>query len=324
MPSAPKQNLRFGWVGFHQEGLPALRSLLESGIRLEGVITLEQPSLVKRSAAVNYRELLAPYDVVLHEVSNINDPAAVALLQQMNLDLLFVIGWSQILRNEALSTARLGVIGAHASLLPHHRGSAPVNWALIRGESSTGNTLIWLTEGVDEGMIVDQMEIPITPYDTCESLYQKVAGTNRTMIERLLPQLFAGHKPGRLQPPSAEAALPRRRPADGLVSWQQSAQQIYDFVRALTRPYPGAFSVLDGTRWIIQSCALLPVMLSSDAPAGMVLGPVVSPLTEACGLVVACGCGAIVILELESSDGQILKGRSLSDAPWTGKVWTNE
>ena len=320
----PVQNLRIGWVGFHREGIQALRSLLESGIRLEGVITLDNTALAKRSAAAGYTALLAPYDVPLHEVSSINDVSSVSLLRTMQLDLLFVIGWSQILSPEALSTARLGVIGAHASLLPHNRGSAPINWTLIRGEAVAGNTLIWLTEGVDEGGIVDQMAFPVTPYDTCESLYDKVAESNLTMILRLLPRLFSGDKPGRPQRHTDEPVLPRRRPSDGLLDWSQSGKQVYDFVRALTRPYPGAFSFLNKQRWIIQSCALLPEELVADADPGMVLGSVFSPVAEACGLVVACGSGSVVILELEQSDGQILKGAALSDLAWKGMVWTND
>ena len=288
----PVQNLRIGWVGFHQEGIRALRGLLESGIRLEGVVTLEGAALARRSAAAGYGGLLASHGVALHEVSNINDASSVSLLKSMQLDLLFVIGWSQILSPEALSTARLGVIGAHASLLPHNRGSAPINWTLIRGEAVAGNTLIWLTEGVDEGGIIDQLAFPVTPYDTCESLYDKVAGSNETMIMRLLPRLFSGDKPARPQPHTDEPVLPRRRPSDGLLDWSQSAKLVYDFVRALSRPYPGAFSFLNKQRWIIQSCALLPDELVSNADPGTVLGSVFSPVAEACGLVVACGSGS--------------------------------
>ena len=319
----PKQNLKIGWLGFHQEGIPALLGLLESGIELESVITLDQSALVKRSAAVGYANVLSPCDVVLHEVSNINDASSISLLKSLDLDLLLVIGWSQILHQDALATARLGVIGSHASMVPHNRGSAPINWTLIRGETTAGNSLIWLSEGVDEGSIIDQMEFPVTPYDTCETLYQNVAETNHRMIERTLPQLFSGRKPGRRQPHTNETLLPRRRPADGLLDWNQPAQQLYDFVRALTRPYPGAFSFLDGQKWIIQSCALLPDVGIGNATAGMILGPVVSPNAAACGLAVAGSRGTVVILELESPDGQILSGTELSDTNWTGRLWQN-
>jgi len=317
------QDLRLGWVGFHQEGLPALRSLLKSGIRLEIIVTLDEGSLEKRSAGVDYSELACAHGIPLRRVRSINDAAVVQHLSDLNLDVLFVIGWSQLLHPAALATARLGVIGAHASLLPHNRGSAPINWTLINGETTAGNTLMWLTEGVDEGRIIDQMAFPVTPCDTCATLYDQVADTNRIMIERILPKLMAGDCPGIVQPHSDEPVLPRRRPDDGRIDWNQSSRKVYNFVRALTRPYPGAFSHLDGTRWIIQTCALIPGDNSLATP-GTVTGPVYSPVSDACGQMVACGTGAIVVLELESAEGATLKGPALSDCQWAGKVWTNE
>jgi methionyl-tRNA formyltransferase len=317
------QDLRLGWVGFHQEGLPALRSLLKSGVRFETIVTLDEGSLEKRSAGVDYSELAAAHATPLRPIRSINDPTVVQYLSDLQLDVLFVIGWSQLLHPAALATARLGVIGAHASLLPHNRGSAPINWTLIHGETTAGNTLMWLTEGVDEGRIVDQMSFPVTPYDTCATLYDQVAETNRIMIERTLPKLMAGDCPGIVQTHSDEPVLPRRRPDDGRIDWNQSSLKIYNFVRALTRPYPGAFSHLEGIRWTIQTCALIPGATACAEP-GTVMGPVYSPVADACGQLVACSKGAIVVLELESKDGVTLKGPALSDCQWAGKVWTNE
>jgi methionyl-tRNA formyltransferase len=315
--------LRIGWIGFHQEGIRALQGLRDAGVPLVAVITLNEPAAAKRCATAEYSDVLEGWNVPLHHVHNINDEQTIQLLSVMNLDLLLVIGWSQILSSAALATARIGAIGAHASLLPHNRGSAPINWAILRGEQTTGNTLIWLADNVDEGQIIDQIEFPISPYDTCETLYQKVAESNHIMIQRALPMLLAGECPGVPQPPSDEPLLARRRPADGLLDWHQSAVNVYNFIRALTRPYPGAFSFLDGRRWIIQSAALLPGSLECDVP-GTVIGSVVSPVAESCGQVVACGSGCMLILEIEADDGSILKGSSLSDCDWTGKVWAHE
>ena len=331
----PNQTLRIGWVGFHQEGLPALAWLRQAGIRLEAIFTLDEPSLARRSASGSYDELLEGWDVPLHRVASVNDPSTVQILQGLELDLLFVIGWSQILHAEALAAARIGVIGAHASLLPHNRGSAPINWAVIRNENITGNSLIWLTEEVDEGRIIDQIAFPITPFDTCATLYNKVADSNRVMIERVLLKLLAGEIPGTVQSAIDEPILPRRRPADGLINWSATSEGIYNFVRALTRPYPGAFSFMDGVRWTIQSSALLPGGLPaarSGFKAGTIVGPCFSPINDACGIVVQCGEGQILLLELERSDGNRLRGPELSlgatdssgRSGWTGRIWSNE
>jgi methionyl-tRNA formyltransferase len=315
--------MRVGWVGFHVEGIPALEALLGQGI-VSAVITLAPEAAAKRSAVADYGRLCARFGVQLHEVADINHEASVRLLESLDLDLLFVIGWSQILRPPALRAIRGGVIGAHASMLPRNRGSAPINWAIINGEGATGNSLIWLTEEVDAGDVIDQMEFPITPYDTCASLYDHVAQTNRDMILRALPRLLRGERPGWKQSLNGEHVLPRRRPKDGFVDWRRDAPAIYDFVRALTRPYPGAFGRLAGERWMIWQAALLPGTLSSQSPPGTVLGPLRSPIGEACGQVVACGTGAVVLLEVEGPSGRVVRGRDLADQAWAGLVWLAE
>lgn len=309
--------LKIGWVGFHQEGIPALRGVLEAGYPVEGVITLSEEQRAKRSAAVSYEDVCRSYGVPLYEVTHINNPESVDLLKRMAPDVVFVIGWSQIVSPEVLRIPRLGMIGAHASFLPHNRGSAPVNWAIIHGETTTGNSLIQLAEGVDEGDLIDQLEFPITAYDTCASIYAHVAESNREMILRVLSELTAGRHPGRPQARNGEAVLPRRRPQDGAIDWKRSAKEVYNFIRALTRPYPGAFCRLDGETWFIWNSALLPLK-GTQAEPGTVLGPVYSPEEAACGQMVACGNGAIVLLEVEKEAGQPLRGMSLSDQPWNG------
>jgi methionyl-tRNA formyltransferase len=320
-PNAP----RIGWIGFHREGLPALESLLSAGIGVEAVLTLAEPQLAKRSGACSYDELCQRFGVPLHKIQHVNDPGSVALLRSLSLDVVFVIGWSQIVGREVLETARLGMVGAHAGLLPHNRGSAPVNWSIIRGERETGNTLMWLSEEVDRGVIIDQTAFPVTPYDTCATVYDKVTESNRDMILRLVAKLASGERPGRPQPATDEPLLPRRRPADGAIDWKRTSKQVYDFIRALTRPYPGAFSFLDGRQWLIWDAALLPGKPYAGTKPGCVVGPLVHPQpSHACGQVIACGEGAIGVMEIESPEGGILRGSGLSEQPWTGKIWGNE
>jgi methionyl-tRNA formyltransferase len=311
--------VRFGWIGAHREGLLALRALLDRGVAMEAVITLQPETAKKRSGTGDYRSLCERDGVPVHEVASINDRETVALLRRLDLDLVFVIGWTQLLRPEVLQLARVGMIGAHASLLPVDRGRAPINWALIRGATTTGNTLFWLTEGVDAGAIIDQTAIPISPYDTCASLYRRVAMTNRDMILRALPHLLAGERPGRPQVHAPTPPLPGRRPEDGLVDWNQPSADIYNFVRALTRPYPGAFSFHGDERFTIWQCALFPAATHVEGAPGEVVGPVLSPNRRACGQVVACGDGgAVVLLEIEDAAGNLIRGRALSDLRWAG------
>lgn len=117
--------MRIGWIGFHVEGLPALRGVLEHGAQIEAVLTLRPELAAKRSGAADYSTLCREYEVPLYEIANINDTESLALLKRLALDIAFVIGWTQIVRREALQSVRIGMIGAHASLLPHNRGRAP-------------------------------------------------------------------------------------------------------------------------------------------------------------------------------------------------------
>lgn len=305
------------------EGLPALEAILASGYPITAVLTLVDEERNKRSGGMDFAALGQRYGVPVHKIRNINDASSVDLLTSLDLDLVFVIGWSQIVKTEALNSVRLGMIGAHASMLPTNKGSAPINWALIKGQSATGNTLLWLDERVDAGRIIDQTPIPISEFDTCASLYGKVAASNKGMILKLIPELLSGKMPGMPQEIVSEEILPRRRPSDGLIDWTRKDTEIYDFIRALTRPYPGAFTFLDGKRWMVWHAARLPLTDLLTSRTGGVIGPVVSPIAEACGLLVGCREGAILLLEIENEDGKRLIGKDLANLPWSGKAFSN-
>jgi methionyl-tRNA formyltransferase len=316
--------MRIGWIGFHMEGVPALRAVLERGFPIVGIVTLSGTAAARRSGAEDYSTIGREFGIQVLEVDDVNAEPGLTTLAGLALDLAFVIGWTQIVGPSARRLIPLGLIGAHASLLPHNRGRAPVNWALIRGEQETGNTLQWLGDSVDGGDVIDSTRIAITPYDTCHSIYGQVAESNRAMILNLIPKLLDGERPASPQLASGEPLLPRRRPADGQLDWSASSDGVYDFVRALTWPYPGAFSWLHGQRWTIWACALLPHRAAADGPPGEVIGSVISPIEEACGQAVWCGQGAITLLELEGEDGRVLKGRQLSDQCWAGWRWRDD
>lgn len=313
--------MRIGWIGFHMEGITALRAVLEAGFPIVGIITLSPAAGARRSGVSDYSTIGQEFGIPVFEVDDVNSEEGLATLAGLSLDLAFVIGWTQLVGPSALKLIPFGLVGAHASMLPHNRGRAPVNWALIRGERETGNTLQWLGDSVDGGDVIDQTRIAITSYDSCQTIYEGVAESNRDMILRLMPKLLNGERPATPQPHSSEPLLPRRRPADGNLDWSAGSASVYDFVRGLTRPYPGAFSRLDGQRWTIWACALQPSRAVVDGPPGEVIGPVVSPVDDACGQAVWCGQGAITLLEIEGEDGRVLKGRQLSEQCWAGRSW---
>ena len=184
------------WIGCHEEGLLAFEKVLEDGYCVSAFITLNEETFSKRSGGSRgYKAICEQYCVDYHMVSTIKNEESHQIIDNYKPDLLVVLGWSEILPEYLLKIPTIGTVGTHAALLPHNRGSAPINWAIIKGEKKTGNTLMWLSKQVDAGEIIDQMEFPITLYDTCKTLYEKVAKTNAIMLVRLISNLNNGIKP---------------------------------------------------------------------------------------------------------------------------------
>lgn len=304
------------WIGCHEEGLPAFKSVLERGKKIKAFITLDEDAYLKRSAGSRlYQKYCEDYSVEYHTVDTIKGEYAYELISGNMPDLLVVLGWSEILPERLLDIPTIGTVGTHASLLPHNRGSAPVNWTLIRGEQITGNTMMWLNKDVDKGEIIDQMEIPITIYDTCKTLYDQVAVTNMKMLNKLIEKLERGEKPlFPVKNESEEAILPRRRPKDGLIKWNQTGRKIYNFIRALTKPYPGAFTYLSGEKWTVWEAALLPVSSKDNGlEPGEILGNVYGFARSVNGIVVGTEREMILVTEVEDAQGIIYSGIELND-----------
>ena len=239
------------FVGVHMEARAPFTHLVENGYNLLGLVTLKPESMPKVSGAIDLAEIAVAAQIPILRVKNINEPDALAWIRQKAPDLLLVVGWTQLLKPDLLRIPKRACLGFHASLLPKSRGRAPVNWALINGETVTGNTMIILEPEADSGDIVAQRTIAITDEDDCRTIYEKVGRTEVEMLEEILPMIERGVLPRRKQDDSQATVMPKRRPEDGLINWNRTAREIYNWVRALTDPYPGAFSVLNGQRiWI--------------------------------------------------------------------------
>ena len=311
--------LKIVWIGFHEEGLKAFYATLSQGYEVKGFITLNENSFSKRSAGTReYEQICHKCNVPYYTVDTIKGGDAYRIVQKLMPDLLVVLGWSEILPERLLDIPRIGTIGTHAALLPHNRGSAPINWALIHGELRTGNTMMWLTPEVDAGAIIDQIAFDITLYDSCKTLYDKVADTNTEMLLKLLDNLNKGIKPEiGIDNKTDEPILPRRRPKDGLIDWNLPGEKIYNFIRALTDPYPGAFTYLEGKKWLIWKAALLPVL--SDKVPGTIIGKSFSFEKKSCGYLIATGDNILLITEMESEEGRYI-GQELNGLNLEGQM----
>ncbi|HKF44403.1 MAG TPA: formyltransferase [Thermoanaerobaculia bacterium] len=178
-----------------------------------------------------------------------DDPKSLAVFARIEAarpDLLFSFYYRGILPDRLLAMPRLGAFNVHGSLLPKYRGRAPVNWAVLNGETVTGATLHAMTSKPDAGDIVDQEEVPIGPDDTAGEVQSRVTAAAVKILERRLDELEAGTVPRRAQDESQATTFGRRRPEDGRIAWTRTAQEVHDLVRAVTHPFPGAFTDIFG------------------------------------------------------------------------------
>ena len=302
--------MRITWIGNHEEGLPAFKSVAKKN-GIDAFITLDETAFAKRSAGSReYLTICEEHGIPYFFVDTIKGERAFEIIKAQKPDLLVVLGWSEILPERLLDIPTIGTVGTHAALLPHNRGSAPINWALIHGEHVTGNTMMWLSKDVDAGAIADQMEFPITPFDTCKTLYDRVAETNAEMLERLIDALNKGVKPVLpIENKTDEPILPRRRPKDGLIQWDQSALDLYNFIRALTIPYPGAFTFLNGEKYLIWEASILP-MTSHEAP-GTIIGTGIGFGDHGTGICVATKDKVLWVTSIEDSNGTVYANEAL-------------
>lgn len=162
-------------------------------------------------------------------------------------------------------------VGLHASLLPDYSGGAPLVWAMINGERQTGITLFQMSDGVDDGPIYGQVATEISASDTIATLYARIEGLGLLLLREYLPRIAQGGAKPHVQYEENRRVFPQRCPDDGVIDWGQSATKVYDFIRAQTKPYPGAFSFIHGRKVIIWSCIKLPEgRRSTSCPAGMI------------------------------------------------------
>ena len=303
-----RDKVKIVWLGFHEEGRYCLDSLYEAGFEISTIITLDDEEIAKRAGAFNYEVLAKKYDIPIKKIRHINDEQSVELLTTLQPDILFVIGWSQILNEATLSSSKW-VVGAHASKLPENRGSAPINWSLIKGESYTGNSLIELLPGVDTGDILGQQTFEISNFDSCKTLYEKVARSNAEMVVQFCDSYLSENIKTRKQTNLNAPILPRRKPEHGEINWEQSSESVYNFIRALTRPYPGAFFYKNGDKCIVWNCSWNS-SLKEQFRCGEILSINYSFEPKNCGVNIGCATGSITIHELEVNS-KVLVGEEL-------------
>ena len=170
-----------------------------------------------------------------------------------NADVILVMGWYYMVPAQVRDLAKYGAWGIHASLLPKYAGGAPLVWAMIEGEKESGVTLFRLEDGVDDGDIIKQGKISIEPNDTIKEVYDKATMASKVILSEVLVENAVDFTP---QDKSKIEVYPQRSPVDGEIDWNWSADRIYNFIRAQTRPYPGAWSVINDKKVTIWDASI--------------------------------------------------------------------
>jgi methionyl-tRNA formyltransferase len=218
---------------YHDVGVRCLGALLDAGVKVPLVVThRNDPEENIWFASVS--------DFSSQKgISFVEDPAA---LEIPEADYIFSFYYRRMLPPEILRKGRKGAFNMHGSLLPKYRGRAPVNWAILKGETETGATLHEMTAKPDAGRIVGQERVAIGPDETAVEVFRKVTAAAETLLRRSIKNFLAGKIELHPQDLSQGSYFGARKPADGRIDWSRSAQEIHNLVRAVAPPYPGAFS----------------------------------------------------------------------------------
>jgi len=281
---------------YHNVGARCLRVLLARGIEVTLLVTHDDNPAeniwfesVAAVAAEHGIPTIRPTSADLEGPDSVLHQAVRAALP----DFIFSFYYRNMLPVDVLSMAPRGAFNLHGSLLPRYRGRVPVNWAIIRGETETGATLHEMTAKPDAGAIIAQTSVPILPDDTAHQVFEKVTVAAEQTLWRAVPGLIDGTAPRLPNDLSQGSYFGGRKPEDGRIDWTQPAQAVYNLIRAVAPPYPGAFADdASGRRFVIAAARLAPANRTfTNLPLGFHL--VDNALFGVCG-----DAHAIAILDL--------------------------
>lgn len=291
---------------YHNVGVRCLKSLLAKGIDVKLVVTHEDEAN-ENIWFSSVKQVALDYGLPVITPENPNTPEVLATLKKIAPDFLFSFYYRQLLGADLINLPKRGAFNMHGSLLPKYRGRVPINWAIIHGESETGATLHVMNAKPDNGPLVDQQAVPILPDDTAQEVFDKVLLAAEICLLRALPSLVSGQAKLTPQDLTQGAYFGGRKAEDGRINWQQSARQIHNLVRAVTAPYPGAFSDTPAGRLVLWRTRVL----SEGA----------EPLTPAAPYL-QLGDGKILLHTLDGGVLHVLQAK-LHDAELTPELLAN-
>ncbi len=282
-------------IGSVSSSAAALRGLLRGGLPPAAVCGLHRRHAETVS---DYHDLGPPAraaGIPYVAFDRVTEPSVRAMIERTAPDWLLVIGLSQLVPADMRALARLGSIGFHPTMLPEGRGRAPVAWTILLDRPAAAN-LFFLTDEADAGDIIAQRPVEVRPDDYAADLIARTNVVLEDMVADLCPALVAGQVPRTPQDHSRATYYPRRRPEDGLIDWTRPTDEVYRLVRAVSRPYPGAFTFAGGRKLIIWRASPQAVGAERSVP-GTVIG------TSEGRPLVCTGNGALRLIDWQWPEG---------------------
>jgi methionyl-tRNA formyltransferase len=203
-------------------------------------IWFQTPAVVARTAGLP-----------IHTPEKVNTPEWIERIVALQPELILSVYYRNMISSKILALPRLGAFNLHGSLLPKYRGRAPINWAVLHGEARIGMTLHRMVKAPDAGAIVDQEGVDIGPRDSAEVAFRKVLPCGHRVMERQIDALLSGTAKETPQDESQATYFSGRKPEDGRINWSQTSRQIFNLIRAVTDPYPGAFVDVGSARLMV-------------------------------------------------------------------------
>lgn len=312
---------------YHDIGCAGIEALLSAGYEIAAVFThADDPR--ENNFYGSVAQLCARNGIPVHAPEDANHPLWIERIAKLNPDYIFSFYYRNLLSEALLATAGKGAFNLHGSLLPKYRGRAPANWVLVNGETETGVTLHRMVKRADAGAILAQQKVSIDRTDTGLSLHAKLRDAAAALLRDALPQLAQGKLAETAQDESQATYFGRRTAADGKLDWKQPAETLFNLVRAVTQPYPGAFCAVGEHKLIVWQAEV--VKGNEGLAPGRVIS--VSPLRIACGedsLVIRFGqrnenglylAGPALADELGLVDGSVLRGAESGRKPRRTRV----
>lgn len=249
--------MRIVVVGAVESSRVTIEELISLGCPPVAVVTLPLDKASRHSDFVDLRPAAARCGAEVVEVVQINCPEALDKIRTLCADYIAVIGWSQLCSPEFLAIPRYGCIGFHPALLPELRGRSVIAWTILLRLQRTGSSLFWLADRADTGDLLMQMAFDVSPDETVRTLIDKHMLALRRMWRDCIPQLVQGHGPCIPQDQTRGSYCARRTPADGWIDWTRPAEEVWTLIRAVSDPYPGAFTSFRGKKLTIWSAELI-------------------------------------------------------------------